>query len=340
VDRKGHVQAANLPEVSATMRAAVYDRYGPAQDVLRIVELERPEPEPGEVRVRIVLSAVNPTDWKSRRGSRGPLAFPYVVPDQDGAGVIDAVGEGVDPARIGQRVWLWFAAWQRQHGTAAEWTCLPERQAVPLPDGVGFELGASLGIPALTAHRCLFADGPIEGSTVLVAGGAGAVGHYAIELARRAGARVVTTVSSSEKAALAAAAGAHAVVNYRERDPAAAIRAAAPGGVRRIVEVAPTTNMALDLAVLAPDGVIVAYASDGDLTSPLFPLMQGNVSLRFVLIYTVPPAALANAVAGVTAALAEHVLTELPAHRFQLDEIAAAHDAVEANVVGKVFVEP
>jgi NADPH2:quinone reductase len=322
------------------VRAAAYDRYGAAGDVLRVVELDRPEPGPGEVRVRVRLSAVNPTDWKSRRGSRGPLSHAYVVPNQDGAGVIDAVGEGVDPGRVGQRVWLWFAAWQRQHGTAAEWVSLPERQAVPLPEGVTFELGASMGIPALTAHRCLFADGPIAGTTVLVAGGAGAVGHYAIELARRAGARVVTTVSSPEKAALATAAGADAVVNYRDGDAAAAIRAAAPGGVERVIEVAPAANLQLDLAVLAPGGTVVSYASDGDLAAPLFPLMQANAILRFVLIYTVPEAALRQAVADVTAALAAGALTELPAHRFPLDQIAAAHDAVERGAVGKVFVEP
>jgi NADPH2:quinone reductase len=250
------------------------------------------------------------------------------------------VGEGVDPGRVGQRVWLWFAAWQRQFGTAAEWICLPERQAVPLPDGVSLELGASLGIPALTAHRCLFADGPIDGTTVLVAGGAGAVGHYAIELARRAGARVVTTVSSPEKAAIAAAAGADVIVNYREVDAAATIRAAVPGGVGRVIEVAPVANLPLDVSVLAPGGVVVSYASDGELASALFPLMAGNVVLRFVLVYTMPEAALGQAVADVGAALAAGALTELPAHRYPLVDIAAAHDAVERGAVGKVFVEP
>jgi NADPH2:quinone reductase len=322
------------------MRAAVYNRNGPAAEVLRVVDLERPEPAPGEVRVRVRLSAVNPTDWKSRAGSRGRLTHPYLVPNQDGAGVVDAVGEGVDPRRVGQRVWLWFAAWQRQHGTAAEWVCLPERQAAPLPDGVSFELGASMGIPALTAHRCLFADGPIDGRTVLVAGGAGAVGHFAIQLGKRAGARVIATVSSPEKAALAEAAGADAVVNYRDGDAAAAIRAIAPAGVDRVVEVAPAANLPLDLRVLAPGGTVVSYASDGDLSTPMFPLMQANVTLRFVLVYTVPGDALLRGVDDITAALAEGALTELPAVRFPLDRIAAAHDAVEGGAVGKVFVEP
>jgi len=188
--------------MSETMRAAVYDRYGPAREVLRVAEIERPEPGAGEVRVRMRVSGVNPTDWKSRAGSPGNTPpFPYLVPNQDGAGEIDAVGEGVDPGRVGQRVWVYFAAQKRQHGAAAQWICLPERQAVDLADSASLDLGASLGIPALTAHHCLFGDGPIDGKTVLVAGGAGAVGHFAIELARRAGARIVTTVSSDEKAA-------------------------------------------------------------------------------------------------------------------------------------------
>jgi NADPH2:quinone reductase len=328
-----------MPE---SMRAAVYDRPGSARDTLRVEEIDRPEPGPGEVRVRVLLSGVNPTDWKTRAGARGAgLGYDYVVPNQDGAGVIDAVGDGVDPSRLGQRVWIWFGQWQRQHGTAAEWIVVPERQAVPLPENASFSLGASMGIPALTAHRCLFADGPIEGQTVLVAGGAGAVGHFAIELAKHAGARVIATVSSSEKAKLAEAAGADLVVNYREGDTEDALRHAAPDGIDRVIEVAPAYNLELDLAVLAPAGTIVSYASDQpELTARVFPLMQGNVTLRFVLVYTLPDEALEAAIAGVAAALRDGALSELPAHTFGLDEIAAAHDAVEQGAVGKVLVEP
>ncbi len=323
-----------------TMRAAVYDRYGPAREVLRVTEIERPEPGPGEVRVRMRVSGVNPTDWKTRMGSAGSTPpFPYLVPNQDGAGEIDAVGEGVDRGRIGQRVWVYFAAQKRQHGAAAQWTCLPQGQAVELPDSASFDLGASLGIPALTAHHCLLADGPVDGQTVLVAGGAGAVGHFAIELGRRAGARVVTTVSSDEKATIARAAGAQAVVNYRREDAAAAILAAAPGGVDRVVEVAPAANAALDVAVAADHATVVAYASDGDLATPVRPLMQRNLTLRFVLVYDITPQALARAVAGVSAAVAAGDLTELPAHRFGLDQIAAAHEAVEGNAVGRVLID-
>ena len=327
--------------MAETMRAAVYERYGPARDVLRVAEIERPEPGPGEVRVRMHVSAVNPTDWRVRSGSQsgGDPPFPYLVPNQDGAGEIDAVGEGVDTARVGTRAWVWFAAHGRQHGSAAQWVCLPERQAVALPAGASFELGASLGIPALTAHHCLFRDGAIDGRSVLVAGGAGAVGHFAIELGRRAGAHVIATVSSDEKAELARKAGAETIVNYRADDAAAAIRAAAPEGVDRIVEVAPAANAALDAELIAPNGVVAIYAADGDLATPVRPLMVRNACLRFVLIYNVPPEWLARAVDDVSAALAGGDLSELPAHRFALDDIAAAHEAVEGGAVGKVLVD-
>jgi NADPH2:quinone reductase len=326
-----------MPE---TMQAAVYERYGPASEVLHLTELERPEPGPGEVRVRMRVSGVNPTDWRVRSGSQGSEPpFAYMVPNQDGAGEIDAVGPGVDAARVGQRVWVWFAANGRQHGTAAQWTCLPERQAVPLAANAAFDLGASLGIPALTAHHCLFRDGDVAGRTVLVAGGAGAVGHFAIELAHAAGARVVATVSSDDKAALAEAAGADVVVNYRAEDAADRIRAAAPDGADRIVEVAPAANAALDAAVVAPNGVVSIYAADGDLEAAVRPLMVKNVCLRFVLVYTVPAEWLARAVDHVSAAVAAGRLTELPAHRFTLAEIAAAHEAVEGGAVGKVLVD-
>ena len=299
--------------MAETMRAAVYERYGPARDVLRVTEIERPEPGPGEVRVRVRVSAVNPTDWRVRSGSQagGDPPFPYLVPNQDGAGEIDAVGEGVDPGRVDTRAWVWFAAHGRQHGSAAQWVCLPERQAVALPDNASFDLGASLGIPALTAHHCLFRDG----------------------------ARVIATVSSDEKGDLARAAGAQTVVNYRAEDAADAIRAAAPEGVDRIVEVAPAANAALDAEVVAPDGAVSIYAADGELTTPVRPLMVRNVVLRFVLVYNVAPEWLARAVDEVSAAAAAGDLSELPAHRFPLDDIAGAHEAVEGGAVGKVLVD-
>jgi NADPH:quinone reductase len=325
------------------MKAALYDVYGAARDVLRVEDVARPAPGPGEVLVKVESSGINPTDWKSRSGATPRPIDGFQIPHHDGAGVIDAVGEGVDPARIGQRVWLWMAAAGSRWGTAAEWTVVPERKAVPLPPGVSAELGATLGVPAITAHQCLLADGPIEGKTVLVAGGAGAVGHFAIELGKHAGARVVTTVSGPQKAELAAKAGADLVVNYREPDAADQISSfAGPGGVDHVVELALGANLQLDLAVIArPDARIVCYAAEA--TDPVVPVracMNANVILRFVLLYGVPQEALERAVADITAALEDGALTELPVTRFPLDEIAAAQDAVEAGAVGKVLVIP
>jgi NADPH:quinone reductase len=322
------------------MKAALFERHGPAAEVLRVEEVERPEPGPGEVRVEVAVSAINPTDYKSRSGATPRPIDRFQIPHLDGAGVIDAVGVGVDPARLGQRVWLWMAAAGRRWGTAAEWTIVPERQAVPLPDGASFELGASLGVPAMTAHRCLFADGPVEGQTVLVAGGAGAVGHFAIQLGRWAGARVITTVSGPEKAELARRAGAEHVVNYRDPDAADQIRAVAEQ-VDRVVEVALGANLALDLALAHPGTVVVTYAAEpADPVLPVRACMTANVVLRFILLYGVPAAALDHAAADVSAALAEGVLTELPSQRFPLSDIVKAHEAAEAGVVGKVFVIP
>jgi NADPH2:quinone reductase len=324
------------------MRAALYDRYGPAGEVLRVDDVETPEPGPGQVRVKIEASGINPTDWKSRGGMTPRPIAGFQIPHHDGAGVIDGVGEGVDPGRVGQRVWLWLAAAGSPWGTAAGWSVVPGEKAVPLPDNASAELGASLGVPAMTAHRCLFADGPIGGKTVLVAGGAGAVGHYAIELAKWAGARVVTTVSGPQKAELAAKAGADLVVNYREPGAADEIRAfTADAGVDRVVEVALGANLKLDLAVIASGAQIACYAAEPD--DPALPVracMTANLVLRFMLLYTVPSQALAQAARDITAALAAGALTELPVTRFGLDEIAAAHEAVEAGAVGKVLVIP
>lgn len=322
------------------MKAAVYRMTGPAREVLRVEEVDRPEPGPGEVLVRVRASGVNPTDFKTRSGATPRAIDGFQIPDQDGAGVIEAVGDGVDPGRTGQRVWAWFAAFGRRWGTAAEYTVVPARQAVPLPDGASFELGASLGVPAMTAHRALFADGPLAAKSVLVAGGAGAVGHYAIELAKRAGARVVTTVSGPEKAELAAKAGADLVVNYNDSSVIDQVKAFA-SVVDRVVEVALGANLALDLAVSGPETVVVTYAADGaDPALPVRACMGANVTLRFMLLYGVPDLALDAAVTDITAALAAGALTELPVHRFGLDEAVAAHEAVEHGAVGKVIITP
>lgn len=321
------------------MRAALYERYGAGSEVLRVEDIERPEPGPGEVRVKIEYSGVNPTDWKSRSGATPRPIDGFQIPHHDGAGVIDAVGDGVDPGRVGQRVWTWMAAAGRRWGTAAEWSMVPAAQAVPLPDGVSAELGASLGVPAMTAHRCLFADGPVDGKTILVAGGAGAVGHFAIELAKFSGARVITTVSGPDKAELARKAGADLVVNYRE--PSASEEISSFGPVDRVVELALGANLQLDLAVASPGSQIVTYAAEA--TDPVLPVrtcMNANVVLRFVLLYGVPRDAMQQAVTDITAALSSGALTELPVHKFSLDNIVAAQDAVQNGAVGKVLVAP
>jgi NADPH:quinone reductase len=321
------------------MRAAVYDTAGPDRGVLRVVDLPDPQPGRGEVRVRLHVSGVNPTDWKARAVAAQP-AWAQQIPNQDGAGVIDAVGAGVDPGRVGERVWVYHAAAGRPSGTAAELLCLPAEQAVRLPDGIGFDHGAGLGIPAITAHRCLFADGPIAGRTVLVTGGAGAVGNAAVQLARWGGAEVLATVSTSDKARLATDAGAHTVLRYHDPDIADQLRAAAPDGIDHVVEVAPAANLAGHLDLLAPHAVVCCYARDQEeLQLPIFPLMRANVVLRFVLVYGLTPSMLDQAVADITAALEAGALRPLPVHRYPLERIAEAHDAVRDGVTGKVLVE-
>jgi NADPH:quinone reductase len=321
------------------VKAALFERHGSAAGVLRVTDVETPEPGPGEVRVRMRLSGINPTDWKSRSGATPRPIDDFQVPHHDGAGVIDAVGAGVDASRVGQRVWTWLAAAGQRWGTAAQWSVLPSRQAVPLPDGASDELGACLGVPAITAHRCLVADGSVAGKNVLVAGGAGAVGHFAIELAKFFSARVATTVSGPQKAELARQAGADLVVNYRDPDAADELRAFAPT-MDRIVELALGANLELDLAVSGPSTHIVDYAAEpSDPVLPVRRLMNANLTLRFVLLYGIPAEAADRAVTDISAALAAGALTELPVTTFPLDEIVAAHEAVEAGHVGKVVVE-
>jgi len=320
------------------MKAVVYESLGAAKAVLRLADVPRPEPGPGEVRVRLSFSGVNPTDWKSRSGATARTVDGFQIPHHDGAGTIDAVGPGVSPGRIGERVWVWLAAAGNRWGTAAEWTVVPSGHATRLPDATSLELGASLGVPALTAHRCLFADGDLRGRNVLVAGGAGAVGHFAIELAKYRGASVVATVSGPEKAELARSAGADLVVNYRSPDALQQIREFAPR-VDRVVEVNLAANLALDLALSGAGSVIAAYAADGpDPSLPVRACMSANVVLRFVLLYGVPPQALADGADEVTAALAAGALSPLPIHRFALEECAEAEDAVQAGAVGKVLL--
>jgi NADPH2:quinone reductase len=334
------------------VRAIVYTENGDL-DVLQLVERPDPEPGPGEVRVRLAFSGVNPTDWKRRRTA--PPSDGGQVPDQDGSGTVDAVGEGVNRVLVGERVWVWEAAWQRPHGTAAEYTVVPAQQVVLLGAGPSFELGAALGIPFLTAHRCLtvaeslpdrLGPGALTGSTVLVQGGAGAVGNAAIQLARWADATVIATVSSPRKAQLAAAAGASHVVDYREQDVVAEVRKVAPKGVDAIVEVSAATNAAVDAQVIGLHGAVAMYADDGgaEVTVPVRAQMNANARWQFVLVYTEPERAKAIAVEDVNAAVLDGAVrvgedAGLPLHVFPLAETAQAHRAVEDGAVGKVLVD-
>lgn len=324
------------------MKAAFYDRNGPADEVLQVGDIPMPAPGPGEVLVRVKASGVNPSDVKSRAGLRAKMSYPRVVPHSDGAGVIEAIGAGVDPARVGERVWLWNGQWQRPFGTAAEYIALPSFQAPHLPDGVPYEAGACLGIPAMTAHRCVFADGAVAGQTILVTGGAGAVGHYAIQLARWGGARVVATVSNAEKEAHAKAAGADRVVNYRTEDVVQAVKDFTQGqGADRAVEVEFGGNLQTTLACLKTNGTIAAYASSAVMEPkiPFYPMMFMGLTLRTVLVYILPEAARRQSIQDINQALVQGALVHGIAETYPLEKIAAAHEAVESGgTIGNVVV--
>jgi NADPH2:quinone reductase len=334
------------------MRAVTYTRLGDPS-VLELVDKPIPEPGAGEVRIRVLVSGVNPTDWKSRSGTFGGGPTEATVPNHDGAGVVDAVGAGVTGFREGDRVWVTLAGDGRPAGgTAQEFTVVPAERAFALPADA--DLGASVGIPAVTAHRALTVaeDGParlqpdaLAGRTVLVAGGAGAVGNAAIQLARWAGADVIATVSGEAKARLATAAGAHHIVNYKEADAAEAIRGVAPDGVDLVVEVAAGANAELDLAVLRPRGTISIYANDGG--GPFNLDVRRNMGLnaryQFVLLYTVGWDRIAAAAADINQAIEDDAFgvgeqAGLPLHRYRLEDAAAAHAAVERGTVGKVLI--
>ncbi len=326
------------------MRAAFYEQTGPAREVLTLGELPAPEPGPGEVRVRVAWSGVNPSDVKSRAGLRTKaMPFPRVVPHSDGGGVIDRVGEGVDPARVGQRVWVWNAAWGRADGTAAEYVALPAGQAVPLPEGADPAAGACLGIPALTAYHAVAVDGGVRGKSVLVAGGGGAVGHYAVQLAKLKGARqVIATVGSNATAELARAAGADLVFNYREEGVAARCReAAGGGGVDRVIEVDFAANVGKDLEALSHEGDVVVYGSGApEVTVPFLPAILKNVLVRFFIVYNLTPEDRARAVADLTRLLEAGALSHNISARLPLERIAEAHELVEqGRAAGNVVLE-
>jgi NADPH2:quinone reductase len=323
------------------MRAVWYERNGPAREVLQIGEMPDPEPGPGEVRVRIHASGVNPSDWKTRSGTR-PMAAPRVIPHSDGAGVIDRVGDGVDPARIGERVWTWNGQWKRAFGTAATLIALPSEQAVRLPDGISFEAGACLGIPALTAHRAVTIDGSPEGQIVLVAGGAGAVGHYAIQIARLLGAaKVIATVSSAEKADHARAAGADAIIDYRTESVPDRVREMTGGhGIDRVVEVDIAGNASLLPKIIAPGGLCAAYGSNApQVTFEFGPMILSGAAVRFFIVYELPPEARARGIRDLTGWMQEGRLQHAIGATLPLDRTIEAHECVEqGKVIGNVVV--
>jgi NADPH2:quinone reductase len=324
------------------MRAAFYRRQGPASEVLEVGELPTPVPSDGEVRVRVHASGVNPSDWKTRRGGfgRGMIA-PLVIPHSDGAGEIDAVGPGV-PARIGERVWIWNGQWRRPFGTAAEYIVVPNAQAVRLPDGVSFAEGACLGIPALTALQAVREAAVGAGKCVLVAGGAGSVAHYAIQMAKLEGARVLTTVSSPAKAAHAMSAGADATIDYRRENVAERVKELTGGtGVDAVIEMDVSTNAKLYPAILKAHGRVVVYGmSASESTLPTLWLMQNSVKLIFFLVYELS-AQTRQAVLGELAEfLKQGRLKHTVALHLPLEKVASAHDIVErGEVMGNVVLD-
>jgi NADPH2:quinone reductase len=329
------------------LKAAWFERRGPAREVLNVGEMAEPEPGPGEVRVRIAVSGVNPSDVKGRGIRRGnaEMAFPRIIPHQDGSGIIDRAGSGVAPSRVGERVWLYMSQYGRPFGTAAQYGVVPSERAVALPSVADFSVGAGLGVPAMTAHYALLGDGPLSGKTVLVHGGAGAVGFYAVQLAKWAGASHVTaTVSRDEQAVQARLAGADQVIDYKRENVSDRILSTTETktGVDRIIDVSFGANIAVDAAVIARGGTIAAYGSDAILEPalPFHAFSQKDTKLRMILIYQAPQSAREAAARDINALLASNSLKHRVAARFPLEQIAQAHEAVESGKsIGKVLVD-
>ena len=323
------------------MKAAYYTALG-ASDVLTVGEMDIPEPGYGEIRVKIAASGVNPSDWKARqRGRGGVLPFPKIIPQSDGAGVVDARGNGVSSVKEGDRVWVLNGQWQRPFGTAAEYIVLPEKYVIPLPDGTSFEEGACFGIPFLTAHRAVFFDGSVTGQTLLIQGGAGTVGHHAIQIAKRDGARVIATVSGDEKGAIAKGAGADEVLNYRDDDYVDQGLALTEGrGADRIIEVNLSANAPLYDQILAPKGTVVIYGTDDAIAQvPAMNFIVRGAQLKWFIVYELTEAELAEGVDYLNGMLADGALETLISDRFPLEDISAAHDCIaDARNLGNVVL--
>ena len=324
------------------MQAAWYETIGSADEVLQVGEIDNPSPGQGDVLVQMKTSGVNPSDVKTRAGARGELQFPKIIPHSDGGGVITAVGEGVSKDRIGERVWIWNGAFGRAHGTCAELISLPSNQAVSMPDSTSFETAACLGIPAATAFYGIFCDGSVSDQNILITGGAGAVGHLGIQLAKWSGANVITTVSGDEKATAAKTAGADLVINYKTDDVIEAVNDFTKGdGVDRILEVEFGGNLSVSQHVIKNNGVIASYGSvaEANPSVPFYDLMFKGVTLNTYLIYIVPESDRAKINEGITAALNDNALNPIIAESFPLPSIIDAHKAVEAgSVIGNVII--
>ncbi|MGZ5866922.1 MAG: NADPH:quinone reductase [Xanthobacteraceae bacterium] len=321
------------------MRAAFYETNGAAADVLHVDEVATPSPGPGEVRVRMKTSGINPSDVKSRSGLTRKIAFPRVIPHSDGAGEIDAVGDGVLPTRVGERVWTWNGQWKRAFGTAAEYVVLPARQAVTLPANVGFDVGAGIGIPAMTAWYAIDLAHLGAGQTVFIPGGAGAVGFYAIQFAKLRGARVITSVSSPAKADLARRAGADHVIDYKREDVAAKIaEATAKQGVDAIIEIDISAGAPLWPQILRAHGDIIVYGAGPQANVPAAFCLTNNINVRFILVYEMAAPEIDRALADISRLLTDGRLIHNIAQTFPLSDIVRAHQAVEAGPIGKVVV--
>jgi NADPH2:quinone reductase len=322
------------------MRAAFYERNGGAREVLQVGEVETPRAAPGEVRIKLATSGVNPSDVKARQGATRKIAWPRLVPHSDGAGVIDQVGNGVPQSRIGERVWLWNGQWKRAFGTAAQYIALPAAQAVKLPDKASFEAGACLGIPAMTAYHAVTLAAAAKGTTLLVSGGAGSVSQYVIQFAKMAGATVLTTISSEQKAKVALAVGTDHAIDYKREDVGARVMELTDKrGVDAVIEMDLAANARLIPSVLRPKGSVIIYGTSGEATLPAFFCLTQSIRLQFFLVYELDSAERERAVAAISRGLVEDKLINRVAQpTYPLAEIAAAHEAVERGTIGNVIV--
>ena len=321
------------------MKAAYYESNGAAREVLRVGEVETPRAGAGEVRVKLATSGVNPSDVKSRAGLARKIAFPRVIPQSDGAGVVDEVGTGVPASRIGERVWIWNGQWKRPFGTAAEYITLRAAMAVPLPDSVSFAEGACLGIPAMTAFHAVMLAGLGKNSSLLVSGGAGAVSQYVIQFAKRTGATVLTTISSPEKAAAAREAGADHTIDYKTEDVGAKVKAIAPEGVDALIEMDLTANAKLIPAVMRPRGSVIVYGTGPEAAVPASFCLVNSIRLQFFIVYELTAAERAAAVGAINESLKGGWLKNRVAQpTFKLADMVAAHEAVEKGNLGNVVV--